>query len=65
MLPEEVGVLYYFKIIIILESLYILQNIELADFKVRRNNMFKKSLTEFVEMQLKHSNVIILKSLFL
>lgn len=61
MLPEEVGVLYYFKIIIILESLYILQNIELADFKVRRNNMFKKSLTEFVEMQLKHSNVIILK----
>jgi hypothetical protein len=30
---------------------------ELGDFKVRRNNMFKKSLTDFVEIQLKHANV--------
>lgn len=29
---------------------------ELSDFKVRRNAMFKKSLTEFVELQIKHSN---------
>ncbi|CAF0872698.1 unnamed protein product [Brachionus calyciflorus] len=29
---------------------------ELADFKTRRNAMFKKSLTDFVEIQLKHSN---------
>lgn len=29
---------------------------ELSHFKVRRNSMFKKSLTEFVEMQLKHAN---------
>jgi sorting nexin-5/6/32 len=33
--------------------------IELSDFKVRRNAMFKKSLTEFVELQIKHSNVSI------
>ena len=30
---------------------------ELADFKGRRNQMFKKSLTDFVEIQLKHANV--------
>ena len=30
---------------------------ELTDFKTRRIAMFKKSLTEFVEFQLKHSNV--------
>ncbi len=30
---------------------------ELADFKLRRNAMFKKSLTEFVEIQIKHTNV--------
>lgn len=29
---------------------------ELGDFKTRRNAMFKKSLTDFVEFQLKHSN---------
>lgn len=29
---------------------------ELDDFKVRRNAMFKKSLTEFVDFQLKHAN---------
>lgn len=29
---------------------------ELGDFKVRRNTMFKKSLTDFVEFQLKHAN---------
>ena len=32
-------------------------NLELDDFKVRRNAMFKKSLTEFVDFQLKHANV--------
>jgi len=38
---------------------------ELNDFKVRRNAMFKKSLTDFVEFQLKHSNaqVLALKNL--
>ena len=35
-----------------------IKNKELADFKVRRNAMFKKSLTDFVEIQLKHTNVI-------
>ena len=34
--------------------------LELNDFKVRRNGMFKKSLTDFVEFQLKHSNVSLL-----
>lgn len=29
---------------------------ELGDFKGRRNHMFKKSLTDFVEIQLKHAN---------
>lgn len=33
---------------------------ELNDFKVRRNTMFKKSLTDFVEFQLKHSNAQVL-----
>lgn len=33
---------------------------ELNDFKVRRNGMFKKSLTDFVEFQLKHSNAQVL-----
>lgn len=38
---------------------------ELNDFRVRRNTMFKKSLTDFVEFQLKHSNaqVLALKNL--
>lgn len=38
---------------------------DLSDFKVRRNAMFKKSLTDFVEFQLKHSNaqVLALKNL--
>lgn len=44
-------------------SLFILNLIlflsELNDFKVRRNAMFKKSLTEFVELQIKHTNVIV------
>lgn len=31
---------------------------ELSDFKTRRINMFKKSLCDFVELQIKHSNVI-------
>lgn len=30
---------------------------ELGDFKTRRLNMFKKSLCEFVDFQIKHSNV--------
>lgn len=33
---------------------------ELSYFKVRRNEMFKKSLTDFVEFQLKHSNAQVL-----
>lgn len=34
--------------------------VELHDFKGRRNVMFKKSLTDFVELQLKHSNAQVL-----
>ena len=38
------------------EQISELARVELADFKVRRNAMFKKSLTEFVEIQIKHTN---------
>lgn len=39
--------------------------VDLSDFRARRNVMFKKSLTDFVEFQLKHSNaqVMALKNL--
>jgi len=47
------------------ESISKLAKSELDDFKVRRNAMFKKSLTEFVDFQLKHANTQVqaLKSL--
>ena len=44
-------------------TLLLLQLTELEDFKVRRNDMFKKTLTEFAELQAKHANVRILQPL--